>query len=102
MNLFEMCMIITPVFGAIGGGSALKDCGALTTTSGVVIGLCVGVGVIALTHRLFRELAKRDRPPIMERSRWVSPLLVVFVIPMALPVVALLLSHFIVSSGLHL
>ena len=102
MNLFEMCMFITPVSGAIGGGSALKDSGALTTTSGVVIGFGVGVGVIALTHRLFRELAKRDRPLIMDHSRWAAPLLVVFVIPMALPVVALLLSHLIVSLGLHL
>jgi hypothetical protein len=102
MNLFEMCIIATPVLGAMGGGTALKNSGALTTTSGVVVGVCVGIGVVALTHFLFRVLVKRDRPRMLERSRWIAPLLVVFVIPMLLPILALALSHLVVSAGLHL
>ena len=102
MNLFEMCIVATPVFGAVGGGSALKNSGALTTTSGVVIGVGVGVGVVALTRFLFRVLAKRERPQMVERHQWIAPLVVVFLIPMSLPILALLLSHLIVSAGLHL
>ena len=102
MNLFEMCIIATPVFGAMGGGSALQNSGALAVASGVVIGVSVGIGVVALTRFVFRELAKRDRPPMLERSRWIAPLLVVFVIPMSLPVLAFMLSHLFVLAGLHL
>jgi hypothetical protein len=102
MNLFEMCIIATPVFGAMGGGSALKSSGTLTIASGVVVGVCVGIGLIALTRFLFRVLAKRDRPQMLERSRWIAPLLIVFMIPMLLPILALTLSHLVVSAGLHL
>ena len=102
MNLFELCVVATPVFGAMGGGMALKNSGALTTTSGIAVGLCVGVCVVALVRFSFRVLAKRKEPRLFERHQWIAPLLVVFLIPVSLPVLALWLSHFIVLAGLHL
>jgi hypothetical protein len=99
MNLFQVGMIATPIFGAVGGGSAVKTSGTLTTVSAIVIGACVGIGLIALARLLVRTLAPRIK---LERPPWLAPLLVVFVVPIAVPILALLLSRVLVSAGAHL
>ena len=99
MNIIELGMIATPVCGAVGGGTAVRNSGSLTTLSALVVGGCVGIGVIALIRFLIRVWPTRVN---LERPQWLAPLVVVFLMPVLLPILAFLLSRTIVSAGFHL
>jgi predicted MFS family arabinose efflux permease len=98
MNVIEVCMLITPVAGAIGGVTGARP-SPPTTVSALVIGAAVGIGIIAGMRLAARKLSHRFK---LECPAWLAVLLAVFVIPMSLPVVAFFLSRLIVSAGLHL
>jgi hypothetical protein len=99
MNVIEMCMLITPIAGAIGGGTGIRASGAPTTVSALVVGASVGIGLIAVMRFCARRLPRRSLLPCPD---WLAALLAVIVIPMFLPVAAFFLSRFIVLAGLHL
>jgi hypothetical protein len=92
-------MLMTPIAGAVGAGTAVRGSGAPTALSALVVGASVGIGVIAVIRLAVRRLPHRSR---FQSPDWLAALLVVIVIPMCLPIAAFILSRFIVLAGLHL
>jgi fructose-specific phosphotransferase system IIC component len=99
MTIIELGFFMTPVFGAVGGCMAARGSSASTTVSALVVGALLGAGLLSLMRLTFRVLPSRFNST---RPGWLGPLLAVFVLPIALPIIACFLSHAIVSAGLHL
>ena len=100
MNVIEMGMFLTPVLGAVGGGTAVKTSGVFPTICGVAIGLTAGGIMLAAVLFLIRKLGNIPRLERFNRSGFALAL--VFLVPMSLPFVAYMFSHFIVFRLLHL
>lgn len=92
-------MLVTPIAGAIGGGSAIRTTTGATIVSALAVGAAIGIGVITGMRLLARKLSHLPR---LNCPEWLLLLLGVFVIPMALPVVTFFLCRVIVLAGLHL
>ena len=99
MNVVETAMIATPVFGAIGGGLAVRDAGTATSASAILVGVAVGLGLLALLGVIVKVSPSRGSGRCPD---WLAALLMVFVVPLALPAAAFFASRLIVSAGFHL
>lgn len=101
MNVIELSMFITPIAGAVGGASAVKTHSSSLVICGIVVGVLVGIGLIAGSRRLVRVIPERwNRPD--KRYDWLMALIVVLLIPLAFPVVSFGLSKLIVMGLLRL
>lgn len=94
-------MFITPIAGAVGGGTAAKSASSFSTIGGIVTGVLVGVGLLAGFRWLIRKVP--DGMNVMQkRHEWLAVLTMIFVIPFGFPVLTYVLSRFIVGSLLQL
>ena len=99
MNVVETAMIATPILGAFGGGLAVRDAGTATSVSAIVVGVAVGLGLLASLRVLAKVWPSRGSGRCPD---WLAALLIVFVVPLALPTAAFFASRLIVSAGFHL
>jgi hypothetical protein len=101
MNVIELSTFITPIAGAVGGASAVKTHSSSSVIFGVVVGLLIGIGTIVGSRRLVRVIPERwNRPD--KRYDWLMVLILVFLIPLAFPVVSFGLSKLVVAALFHL
>jgi hypothetical protein len=101
MNVIEMSMFITPIAGAVGGASAVKTHSLSSVIFAIVVGLLVGIGLIAGSRRLVRVIPERwNRAD--KRYDWLMVFFLVFLVPLAFPLVSFGLSKLIVAALLHL
>lgn len=102
MNLFETTLLTTPLLGGLGGlgtGLSVGGAGPGTGLSAFAVGVALGIGLLATV----RMLAKADpRDSTRRCPEWLAIVLVVFVLPLALPAVAFFTSRWLVSASLHL
>jgi len=101
MNVVELSYLITPIAGAVGGGTAVKTGGSFSTTCGIATGVFVGVALIAGFRSLIRALPDGSIGR-QKRYEWLAVLTMVFLIPLAFPVVTFALSRFIVARVFQL
>ena len=100
MNVNELSTFITPIAGAIGGASAVKTESSFSVICGIVVGFLVGIGLIVGSRRLVRVIPERwNRPD--KRYDWLMVLILVFLIPIAFPVVSFGLSRLVVAALLQ-
>lgn len=99
MNIVAVSLIATPIFGALGGAMTVKGSNTLTSVSALLVGALLGIGLVAGMQLAARRLSDRAQA---EFPNWLAALFVVFLIPMSLPIVAIVLSHFVVLAGVHL
>lgn len=100
MNVIEMSFFVTPIAGAVGGASAVKTHSPSSVVFGIVLGIFVGIGLIAGFRRLVRVAPDCWNWPD-KRYEWLVILMVVFVIPPAFPVLSFGLSRLIVLGLSH-
>ena len=101
MNYFETSYLTTPIFGAFGGAFAAKSHGNLAGVLGVVAGVLVALAVLAGLRWLVGVLAERFSVEAQNWHIWLG-VLVYFLLPLALPVVAGELSWAMVQAVVRL
>jgi len=100
MNSFELMFLLTPIFGAIGGGTAGKEHGLLMCIAGAILGLILGVGLcyasICLVSFLCGSL-KIDKSEKLNVIQWIVSFTSAVLIPMINPFAAYFLTSNIVK-----
>ena len=101
MNVIEMSFLITPIAGAVGGASAVKTHDSFPVVGGIVVGLLVGIGMIVGSRRLVAVLPDGWGRP-SKRYEGLMVLILIFILPLAFPVVSFGLSKLIMAGLLQL
>ena len=101
MNYFETTYLTTPLVGAFGGGLAVQSRSDWVSVSGMVVGLLVGLAVLAGMRWVGGAIADRFNVEAQNRHPWLNAL-VFFLLPLALPVVASELAWIMVTAVFRL
>jgi hypothetical protein len=100
MYIFELIFIITPIAGAVGGGSIGKEYGWSICLVGIIIGLIIGVGlyygVIYLISFLC-SIFKLEKSEKLNILQWLVSFSSALIIPMATPILSFFLSSYLVK-----